>query len=249
MKMNPTDVKATRLSDAELTVAVDDLHVKDSLLDYRKVNRKLVDPQISGEPKFALFSFIKSKDETDGVFGVGKIRGAFYTQDEADARAEELIRDTDSVNSIYTCKIGFPFPLVVKGFSDDVKEVDIRAKVEDTISLNVREKRKEDQKHIDALKEREENLKRDVAKTAEDDEETYIEQRAKLAHLKYAIEQHRIQGEECEQLKNKVVKYLREHSEYEKTYLERYKSGRRAANIPEDTDVTGFMKFMGDDIE
>lgn len=128
------------LSNEAVQAAKDEL-VKD-VSEFPRVNRRFVDPPRAGEPKFALFSYIdhpdvdmiKFLDEIKDslkpkykkqltelqarpqlVKGVGKIRGAYVTQQEAETRAEEIVRDIDSANSVFTCIVGVPFPLLLRG--------------------------------------------------------------------------------------------------------------------------------------
>ncbi len=253
IKMNTftiTDSHCPSLTADQLVPAMDDLYVKRT---YPKVNRKFIDPVKQSEPRFALFTFITTDDTTTNIYGVAKIRGVFYTQEEADARAEELIRDVDSCNSIFTCIVGVPFPLVSNGCSESVAEIDMKAKVEDTISENVRKKRNADQKEMNEITDRQKRLMEDVhPEKIKNDEDSYVEQRVKLAHLKYSISEHSAKIVECENLKKKTETFLRDavktNPEFEDTYLQKYKDARRAANIPEDTDLVGFMKYMADSL-
>ncbi len=147
--------------------------------------------------------------------------------------------------------VGVPFPLVCRGYADNVSEIDLKAKVEKTISDNVRRKRNEEQKEIKEINEREKRLVEDVhPETIKNDEDAYVEQRVKLAHLKYAVDEHAKKEKECEALKRKTMKFLvaesTAHPEYEQTYLDKYMRARREANIPQNTDMSGFMKYMAD---
>lgn len=244
----------TPLTETETKLAVSELIVKSS---YRQINRKLIDPQKQGEHKYALFSFVKAPNATcdsDGFFGVAKIRGSFFTEEEAARRAEEIIRDVDSTNSIYTCLIGVPFPLVVKGCAEDLTEIDLRNKTENVISENVRAKRLSEQKEINEIKERRDALLKNEGKIDSiHPEEQYVEQRVKLAHLRYAINEHTSKLAECRELEKKVRTNLNEckerNPEFEINYMERYKRGRREVGISEEADVTGFMKYMADPID
>lgn len=244
---------APALTETETRAAAADL--KGEL--YPKVNRKFIDPAKPGEPKFALFSFVKAPNATadsDGCFGVAKIRGVFYTPQEANARAEEIVRDVDSANAVFTCLVGHPFALVPRGFSSDLNEVDLQRKTEFVIAQNVREQRDRERKEMEELKERKDRLMRDVDPDKEPDgEETYVEQRGKLAQLRYAIDDYAKKGEECVKIKNNVIKFLSKeresHPEYERDYMQKYMDARRAAHIPEDTDMVGFMKYIALPIE
>lgn len=254
----PTDLKAKPLDDEnDIATAVQQLVVHDDRLTWPKVNRRFIDPIKSTMPKFALFSFIKApgvEADESGFFGVAKIRGVYYNQDDADCAAEEIIRNVDSTNSIFTCILGHPFPLVCRGNANELTEVDVQKKVESAISTNVREKRNQEQKEMSDINERAENLHRDVDPAKDKNyEDEYIEQRVKLAHLRYTINEHAIKAAECKVSKEKTIKYLLDavakNPEYEDVYLERYRESRRKAHIPEDTDGTGFMKYMADPIE
>jgi len=250
----PTDVTSSSLSDEETRAAVAQLV---SSVPFRRINRKFIDPQKYGDHKFALFSFVKAPSATcdaDGFFGVAKIRGVFFTEQEAAARAQEIIRDVDSANSIYTCLMGVPFPLVARGHADELTEIDLQNKTENTISENVKAKRLAEQKEMNELKERRDALMKDDGKIESiNPEEQYVEQRVKLAHLRYAINEHTTKLAECRDLEKKVRIHLNEckhdHPEFEINYMERYKRGRRDVGIPEDADVSGFMKYMADPID
>lgn len=250
----PTTNEAPSLTDEETCAAVSCLV---NPIPFRRVNRKLIDPQRHGESKFVLFSFAKAPNATcdsDGFFGVAKVRGAFFTEQEAASRAEELIRDVDSTNSIYTCHMGVPFPLVARGHANELTEIDLQNKTETAISENVRAKRLAEQKEMNEIKERRDALMKDEGKIdSVNPEEQYVEQRVKLAHLRYAINEHTLKLAECRELEIKVRDHLNEcktaHPEYEDNYMERYRRGRRDVGIPEDSDVTGFMKYMADPID
>jgi len=248
---------------------------------FPKINRKFIDPIIPGNPRFALFSYIHYDDpnfrellnnikpevsesvykqlwdyhtnKKKGILGAAKIRGVFYTQKEADDYADELIQNVDSANSIFTCTIGVPFPLTTKGFSDSLSEVDLQNQTEHVISQNVRNKRREDQKEMETLYQREQELMADVEKNPTDDDETnYITYRVKLAHLRYAISEHANKTKECSELKDNCLKWLCEKAEkypyLEENWKTKYLQGRKASHIPEDQEFDGFLKYMNDPI-
>jgi len=249
---NITDVTAEPLNKQETIMAVHELV---NPVSFPKVNRKFIDPMKPGDLRFALFSFIKAEGaepNQDGLFGVAKIRGAFFTEKEASARAEEIIRDVDSTNSIFTCIIGAPFPVVVKGFSTELVQIDLQDKTEQTISDNVRAKRRAEQKEMEEIKARRDLLMQDEGKIEASELDKYIEQRVKLAHLRYAISEHSLKLEECKELEKKVRINLTErcieNPDFEKDYLARYKQSRRDAHIPEETDMCGFMRHMTEPI-
>jgi hypothetical protein len=219
---------------------------------FPQVNRKFCDPDHQSEPRFALFSFIPAENvqpNQHGFYGVAKIRGAFFTSNEADERAEELIRNVDSTNSIFTCRIGAPIPLIARGKAENLSEIDLRQNTEKVISDNVRAKREQEKREIAEIEERSAALRKDV-ESVPDELDKYIEQRVKLAHLRYAIVEHTEKLEECKKLESKVRDILRVAApQHENAYLEKYMKSRRDAHIPEDTDMKYFMKYICDPID
>jgi hypothetical protein len=274
---NAKDVNIPVLTDQQLLSAKNELF---HAVTFPKVNRKFIDPPKNGEPRFALMSYIPKKDlemqaflsevrqtlsnkhksqleqlenRKDIIHGVFKIRGAYHTPSEAEARSEEIIRDVDSVNSIFTCVVGVPYPLVASGQSLNVDEIDLQKETEKTLAQNVREKRKKEQKEMEEMKQREEELMKDTTKDLHEKEaDDYVEHRVKLAHLRYTINEHHKKREECIRLEKECVKWLldvkQKHPEFENSYMEKYMDARRKAYIPDDQEGEGFMKYMNDPI-
>ena len=247
---------------------------------FPRIKRRYVDPLRPGEPRFALFSFIERPDadmisflkeiedslkpkhkkrldelnarpQSQLMKGVAKIRGAYMTEEEAGRRAEEIIKDIDSSNSVYTCMMGVPFPLVTEGMAEEVSQIDLQNQTEHAIAQNVRQKRQKEQKEMEDIKSRQEELLRNAEKDPNaDDEENYIAQRVKLAHLRYAIEEHVKRHAECVENEKQVVAWLLDmksrNPQFEEKYIEKYMAGRKAAHIPDDHNPEGFMKYMND---
>lgn len=244
---------------------------------FPKINRRFVDPPREGEPKFALFSYVDCPDIKLTSFlndlkenispematrleeiqnthrlvkGVAKIRGAFLTQQEAQIRAEEIVRDVDSTNSVFTCVMGVPFPLVSEGMAEQLSEIDLQRETEHAISQNVRSKRCREEKEINELKRREKELLADVEKDPNtDDIDNYTDQRTKLAHIRYFISQFEEKHAKYLENEKNCVKWLLDmksrHPEYEEQYMERYREGLRKAHIEEGKEHD-FIKFMKD---
>lgn len=277
MSFNPTNNSDIILSESQLIDAKKELYKK--IEYFPKINRKFIDPQKAGEHKFALFSYIELPDYEMNNFlneitptlnsqhaiklkellsrkkivkGVAKIRGSYFTQLEAEQRAEEIIKDIDSTNSIFTCLIGTPFPLVTEGFADELSEIDIQNQTEHTISQNVRERRRKDQKEMDELKQREEDLMQINADPGEKEENNYITHRVKLAALKNEIDNHKKKILECINLQNNCKKWLidmkEQHPEYEEEYMKKYMNARKEAEIPDSQEGDNFMKYMKEPI-
>ena len=118
-------------------IAVSELYSK-NLDKFPKIERKYADPIDHGQ-KFALVSFVPSKTaqpDEDGVYGMMKVRGVYASIDEADDRAEFLVRNVDSYQNILTTYVGRPFPLVQTGekYGAELKEIDVEKKIEDKLT-------------------------------------------------------------------------------------------------------------------
>lgn len=248
-----SDCSAPKLTPSELASAARDLIVRNhDSSKYPKINRKFVDPVKSGEPRFALLSFIPSKDakpDSDNFYGFIKIRGAFYTEDEAAARAQEIIENVDSTNSIYISIVGHPYPVTTKGMSCNITEIDVQKKTEKTISENVRAKRNEEKRIAEEMQQKRDELFEDVASEASD-EDKYITNRVKLAHLRANVIDY---IKTIAEWKNAIIKTKNTlkaaDSKYESIFMDKYLRARRKANIPESTDLDGFMKYIALPIE
>ena len=93
------------LTEEEVKSAKSELIVNDFVYKFPRFERFYSDPQLQNQ-NYGLISFVPSKGatpDTDGDFGMLKIRGTFSTEDEAMLRAEYLIRNGDSYHSIYSC--------------------------------------------------------------------------------------------------------------------------------------------------
>lgn len=252
----PSNSDESPLSVIETTMAMSELYVSKP---FRVVNRNLVDPIRPTDPRFFLFSFIPSAgtkpDPETNIYGVAKVRAIGYTPEECDARARDIIQNVDSTNSIFTGICGMPFPLTVTGKSLDLTEVDLSQQTEKIISDNVRAKRKAAEKEIRDMEERKASLYKEDGSLNDDisPQELYVQNRVKLAHLKYAKAEHEIKHKECEKFIEKTRQFLidmnKKNPEFEKVFVEKYKEGRRKAHIPEDTDFTGFMKYFLDPLD
>ena len=137
------------------------------------------------------------------------------------------------------------------GFAEETSEIDLQQQTEHAISQNVKDKRQKDKKEMDEIRQRQEDLKKDINKPInESNEDEYIEHRVKLAHLRYAIQEHAKKGRECIELEKKCVQWLldmnNKHPEFETNYIEKYMNARRDAQIPESYDCEGFMKYLND---
>ena len=172
------DQHVPHLNNQELTNAMDALNNTSFVEKFPRVERTYADPPLHLQ-MFGLISFTPAKGATpneNGVYGFAKLRGNFATQTESDQRAEYLIRNVDSYHQIYHTYVGRPFPITCSSkYSADTKEIDIRKEMVNTISTNIKEKKDEEQKVIQEIKQREEALVADT-KSEQDPYDEYITQ-------------------------------------------------------------------------
>lgn len=256
---NETDPKsyklgAPALTDDETTAAMEELNVKDFVNKFPRVEKFYADPKHENQVH-CLVSFFPSKGakpDEDGVYGMLKVRGTFATQDEADLKAEYLIRNVDSFHSIYHTYVGRPFPLAdTKKYIVETKEVDIKKKIVETTSDEVRKRREEENKTMEEIKEREKELLKDVAQTEIDPYDRYVELMVKKAQLTWTYNETQ---KKMNDMKNNIVKAraelasLREKDEdYHTKFYTRYMDARKSAGLPNDDN--SFIKYMADDLD
>lgn len=164
------------------------------------------DPAIPNQ-RIGLISFIPSRHatpDTDGCFGVIKIRGNFANTNEAQSYGEYLIRDFDSYAEIDLCHVGHDFPLMIDNtmYCKSTAEVDIRKKIEENVKDHMRSKREKEQKEMKEVVEREKILKDPTHRKEIDDsldpQELYTKLRVKKANCLYNIEKYRKGIEEAQ---------------------------------------------------
>jgi hypothetical protein len=225
-----------------------------SLLDI-SVDRKFADPRIPGQV-YSLHSFIPSSGATpdeDGIYGMIKIRGTFGSEEEANERAEELIRNHDSYHKIYHGWVGKPLPLTVKSdWSGKVEEIDIKQKISKIVREDIKEKRAVEKAQVKEIRDRERNLKEAVEQESSDPYEKYTCLRVKKAQVIWGYLEHRKKLGEMIDVFEKTLAEVKEmddeDDDYAKRYLGRYIEAREKAGIPEDKNDVSFMKYLNTDV-
>ena len=259
-KKTGTDVSVPPLSQEEAERAFSE-NYNNTLATFKRVDRGMVDP-VLGRQRYCLHSFVPAQGATpdkDGIYGMIKCRGCFEDLETADRRAFQLIRDHDSFNKIFTAHVGQPFPATDSSrFSEDVAEVDVRKKMIEVVSRDIKEKREKEKKEMEEIKNKEKELlahnKRVVENDGVDPEEqdpmeqytvlqvkraqliwTYVETKKKMEEMKQSILSAR---EEIEKLDAESPKYKEE-------YREKYNKAREESGLK--ADDTSFMKYLGMD--
>jgi len=256
---NPENVSynlGVTLTEADVKQAMAEQNVNVFTRRFSKVEKFYADPVIHGQV-YSLVSFVPSRGATpdkDGVFGMLKVRGTFATEDEAMLRAEYLVRNVDSYHSIYHTYVGRPFPLAATNkYISDTVEIDIKKKVTEETSAQIRQKRDAERQTIKEIEEKEKELLSDVAKKPEeiDPVDTYTELRVKKAQLSWTYLETLKKMNEMKaniiKARQELVQMDADHPECREEYMTRYKEARKKSGLPE-TDES-FMKYLGDDLE
>lgn len=249
-------VRDTMTTDQQLEEAVQHLVVKDNLVKFPRYDRLYADPQIPNQ-NICLHSFVPAKGaspDSDGVYGMIKIRGVFATEQEATQRAEFLIKNNDSYHRIYHSYVGRPIPLSHNPkWVADTKEVDVSNKVTQTLQEDMKDKKQEEKRDMEDIKQREKNLLEDVKKTEDqvDPEEKYTVARVKKAQLVWTYLQSLKKIEEMKTLivnaRELVNKMDAEFPDFKHTYFQKYDQARKDAGVPMEDE--SFIKYMVEDVD
>ena len=223
---------------------------------FPRVDRTYADPAISLQ-HISLFSFMPAKGATpneSGIFGFAKIRGTFSTELEANQRAEYLIKSVDSYNQIFHTYTGRPFPVTVESkYSAETTEVDIRKEMAKTVSQNIKNKKDDEYKTMQEIKEKEEALLEDTKNDEVDPYEDYITQRVKCAQLSFTYLEHQKKMAEIKEIVIKTRERIKlldeEFPDYQNTYYQKYIDARDKAGIKESKEDTqgNFIKYLVED--
>jgi hypothetical protein len=249
--------EARHLTKEETTEAFSRLNRSDI---FPQIIRSTNDPQILGQ-KIALFSFTpsrKAKPDEHGIYGIAKIRGVCSNEDEANAKAEELIKIVDSCNEIFHVPVGQIFPITTEStFSNEIEQIEVNKRVNAIEKQEERQRQVERQKDAKTILQREQDLMRENKEILdgtyeEDNLDQYIMLRVKKAQLVWTYIDTRRKLEE--EVKKSIIKvreeldaYDKKHPEYINQYYERYTEARRSAGITDKLDHSNFMGYLIED--
>jgi hypothetical protein len=245
------------LTNEETKSAMAELNNTSFISKFPQVDRTYADPAIPMQ-NITLFSFIPAKGATSnsaGIFGFGKFRGAFSTAEEADQRAEFLIRNVDSYHKIFHAYAGRPFPITVNSnFSAETSEIDIRKEMTKSISNSVKEHKSNEERTVQEIRNREENLLEESRADPEDVDpyDEYITLKVKKAQLSWTYLEHIKKIEEIKDIIIKTRKHLAEldtkNSEFQDKYYDKYMKARKESGFEDkQTAEDNFMKFLVED--
>ena len=226
-------------------------------ISFAQVDRYYADP-FQPNQKIALVSFIPSsgaKPDKDNIYGMMKVRGVYGTEEEANERAEFLIRNVDSYHEIYHAYVGRPFPVTTsEGYSSEIKKIDIRQKTTDVISEDILQKKRAERGEMEDIKDREKQLldesKRAQAGEPKDIFEEYITENVKRAQLVWTYHETKSKMDQMKDSFEKATIRIKEIDEKEpefvNKYREKYMEARRQSGIPDDNN--SFIQYLGLDL-
>jgi len=243
------------LSKQETNEAMKVLFDNKKLLFPREV-KSTNDPVILGQ-EYGLWSFTPARDakpNSNGLYGVFKLRGNFSTVDESEIYAERLIRTHDSYNEIHVVRIGQCVPLSTNPeLVEEVVKVDLSKETDKIMSDNVREKRKQEKQEMKTIQEREQKLlkeNKEILEGSYEQEplEEYIMLRVKKAQLMWTLaeQRKRLQTEvipNIKKVKAELLEWDKNNPTFKDLYYDRYVEARKSVGI-EDQDKLNYSYFM-----
>lgn len=259
---------APMLTESEVEEAMKSLNNVDFIKKFPAVDRTYADPAIPLQI-YGLISFTPAKGATpnaQGVYGFAKLRGNYGTELEANQRAEYLIRNADSYHQIYHTYVGRPFPITFSSsFSAETSEIDIRKQTTDAVSSNIKEQKEQDQKIMNEMKKREEEMLAESKKNrdkenkdepdAEEPFEKYITLCVKKAQLSWTFLEHIKKLDEVRSIiiktRNELKDMDTEFSDFREKYFEKYMKARKEAGLDNSIRDTqdNFIKYMVEDVK
>jgi Family of unknown function (DUF5832) len=268
--MDPLNVQALPAT-VEITPAQVDLALNENLnttfVDlFPRVDRMYKDPIISGQV-YCLHSFVPTqgaRPDEKGVYGFIKCRGTYATLEDSKLGARRIVENVDSAHTIYTSRTGEPFPVCGEksrlAVAEEKDIIDIRKHAVKTISDDIRQKRQEEKKEMDEMREREKNLLEE-SKAAQEDRlvqdpiDVYITCHVKKANLAWTYMKMKKQLEEMvPKIRNAYAEIRAMDStdpSLQQQYYDRYIEARKAAHVPLDdpNKDDNWMRYMCEDAD
>ncbi len=214
------------------------------------------DPELMGQ-QIGLLSFIPSKGavpDSNGSFGVLKLRGNFASASEAERWCEMLIRDYDSYSVNELVFVGKEHPLFInrniyksQHVEEDLK--DIITKVVKTYLKELEDRRKQEEKD---MVERQAKLR--INEDKETDKSTveyYTVLNVKKAYNKHQLVESEVTLEKCklviEEIEKEILDMDKEFPTFRQEYLQKYIDACKQAGNAEDND--SLIKYLIDEHE
>lgn len=257
----PPPISNDKLTSTEVTAAMSELSV-DTFTKKFRVQEQRHNDSIISDQVIGLFSFIPSKGakpDEKGVYGFAKLRGNYRTEEDATARARDLV-ETDSTHTIYHTYVGCPFPVTtdIKQFIGDHDIVNIGNESDVATAEALRGKKADESRRKKELQDRTTELYKDAAAELPQekiDENEYITQQVKKANLTYVYIDFLRKLQKVKSLiesSRTVCQQLdKDHPEMRESHFDIYKESRVKVGLEVDDEEIrkGFMKYMIEDVE
>jgi hypothetical protein len=244
------------LTEEEVTDALTELNNSKFVSKFLRVERRYADP-VEPMQRIGLISFVPAKGATPndkGIYGFAKLRGNYPTEQEANERAEVLIRTVDSYHQIYHAYVGRPFPCTVSSdFSDETSEIDLRKSMTDSVSHSIKQKKNSESQQIKEIEEREKELLEDAKKEEEDPIDFYTTLRVKKAQVTWTYLETQKKMDQMKETiiktRDEITKMESEDNGYAEQYFKKYCDARTETGLDNSTNQDTFMKFLVEDVE
>jgi len=253
--------RAPILTDAEVICAVNELSKTAYIKKFPKVDRNYADPPIALQ-QVGLFSFIPAKGakpNDKGMYGFAKLRGNFATEMEAEQKAEQLIRESDSVHTIFHTYVGRPFPVTLsENYAEETSEVDIRRDTIEAVSNTIKEKKADEKRKAQEIQEREQELLDDTSSKKDPvlvEQDEYITMKVKKAQLTWTYLEH---VSKLKEIKDIIVRTRKQIDEADvanptliSTFYDKYKAARTKSGLKcDERDLSsGFTRYLVEDVK
>ena len=250
------DQSANNLTEKEVNEAMSELNNVSFVKKFPRVDRTYADPPPPMQ-QIGLISFTPAKGaqpDDKGVYGFAKLRGNYATMQEADQRAEFLIRNVYSYHQIYHTYVGRPFPITSSSsYSAETSEIDIRKAMTESVSNDVKQKKMDESKTIQEIKKREEALIADTKQEDVDPYDEYITLKVKKAQISWTYLEHIKKIKEIKDIiiktRSEIEKLEETNSEFKDKYYDKYMSARKESGFKDTKEEmdNSFMKFLVED--
>ena len=257
-EINPTKINLTSSNEPENIEKEEVVSSK-----YNRDRKTRADPEVLGQT-IGLVSFIPSKDakpDSEGSFGVMKVRGNFQTALEAEKWCEMLIRDYDSYSVNQFVFVGREYPLMVNNevYNSQHKDEDLKDIISKVVKVYLKELAERREKDEKDMLERQSKLslnkEQKRVNTDKEEDKTTIEYYT-LLNVKRAYNLHQLNESELTMKKSQIVientdkeiaDLEEEFTDFKKEYLDRFIEAVKKAGNPEGSDT--FIKHMIDEEE
>jgi len=223
-------------------------------LEYPIKRKFRVDPKVAGQV-YGLVSFVPSKGafpDSEGCYGVLRLRGNFGTELEADKWSDMIVRDFDNFAEIDYVYVGNDFPLMDTNeiYTRTTREIDVRKLTNDVVKAAQKEKEHKERKEIEDIQNRERKLL-DKTHSQEEDEsyddlDFYVKLRFKKANALYTIHEAEKKMKEAHEVVQKTAKEIEDmdakHPDFKDEFLARYEQAIK--NISGDIKSNPVVPFM-----